>query len=95
MESFDLTITDFLQEDQPGHVQAFLILDIEDEEDSTRTIERRDIRQEAAEACNVSAARDFYQVGSSNEQGVDDKVAEHLWVPGTGEEESSEGEAEK
>lgn len=41
-------ITDLLHEDDLGHVQAFLVSDIKDEEHSARTIEGGDIRQGAA-----------------------------------------------
>lgn len=39
MELFDHKIADLLQENDIGHAQAFLLLDIEDEEESTLTTE--------------------------------------------------------
>lgn len=59
------------------------------------TIGRMDIRQGAARDSDVEAAGAYCQEASSNEQVVDNEVADHPWVPPFGEEDSSEGEGKK
>lgn len=91
-----------MQETDHGNVQACLLSDIDNEEDSTITINEEessaiyrsvDIRQETARSSNVTRAETYCEVDSSNKEGVDEEVANCPWVPPFGQEENSEGGA--
>lgn len=73
-------------------VSMSILSDIEDQKNSTSTKEGGDIRLEAARDSDVSASGVYCQVDFSDDEGVDDEVADHAWVSSIGEKEISEGE---
>lgn len=59
-------------------MHAFLFSDIEDKEDSVKTIERWGMRQRAAKKVLLAGA--YCKVGCSDGEEVDAEVLDHPWV---------------
>lgn len=84
-----------MQEDDLGHVQVFLMTDIEGGVDGSKTIEGGVSKQEEFGSRKVSATAVYCKVGSSNKEGVNGEVADHPCMLLIEEVENSDGKAEQ